>query len=94
MPRSRATWLCSSSSGKLQTFCDIKDIKSDNKTSAEHSKIVANACNSLSEIERALFLSISEKHKILSSQDVQAYFEAVQKAAENDVQIIGVKEKW
>ena len=75
-------------------FCEFKDTKSTNITSAERNKIVANALNSLSEIERAPFIDISEKDKIRYSQDVQAYFEAVQKAKEYAVQIIGEKEQW
>jgi len=80
--------------GNSRHFCEIKDIKSTNITSAERNKIVANAWNSISEIERTPFFNISEKDKIRYSQDVQAYFEAVQKAKENAVQIIGEKEKW
>ena len=80
--------------GNSRHFCDIKDIKLANITSAERNKIVANAWRTLSEIERAPFLDISENDKIRYSQDVQAYFEAVQKAKENAVQIIGEKERW
>ena len=79
--------------GNSRHIFDKKDIKSANITSAERNKIVANAWNSLSEIEKAPFLDISEKDKVRYRRDIQAYFEAVQKAQENAVPIFGEKEK-